>query len=148
MVRAIVPLIAVVMSLFSAKAPTATNYTYRDLTADDRAAIEFVIREQLMAFRQDDAATAFHHAAANVREKLQTPAALMALVRTSYSPIYCPRAVEFGALAGGAGGPVQVVFLIGPDDRAYTASYHMQRQSDGTWKIAGCYLDEIDARAA
>lgn len=149
MVKAVVPLLAIVMSLFSFKATFATDDARaHDLTADDRAAIEFVIREQLMAFRTDDAEAAFGYAAPRIRQKLDTPAAFLDMVRRSYAPAYRPRSVEFGDLTMTGRGPVQTVFFVGSDNAPFVAHYEMERQPDGQWKIAGCFIDSTDVRAA
>ena len=42
-------------------------------------------------------------------------------------------------------GPIQKVFITGPDGKNYIAAYGMQQQSDGTWKINGCSLVEDDS---
>jgi hypothetical protein len=118
------------------------------LAAGDRPAIELVIREQLMAFRNDDEDTAFACAAPRVRSKFASPAAFVGAVRSRYAAVYRPRCVEFGELTMTNVGPVQLVFLIGPDSLSVLASFLMERQPDGEWKIAGCYLEGDGVKAA
>jgi hypothetical protein len=36
----------------------------------------------------------------------------------------------------------QKMIVVGPDGKSYIALY-MEKQSDGTWRIAGCTLLEI-----
>lgn len=145
--KAIVPLLAIIMSLFAPKAiPAADMALPHDLGAADRAAIELVIRQQLIAFRTDDAEAAFEQTSPRIRQKFGTPAAFLALVRSKYAALYRPRSVEFGVLTGSEpGGPVQCVFVVGSDNRPSVALYRMELQPDGQWKISGCYLTTADA---
>lgn len=147
--KAFVSVISLVISLFAPKAMAAPDPAVAaQLTTDDRPAIELVIREQLMAFRNDDAEAAFAQAAPSVRSKFSSPAAFVAAVRAHYAAVYRPRCVEFGKLTMTPAGPVQSVFLIGPDSLSSLASFLMERQPDGAWKIAGCCLEIDGVRAA
>ncbi len=149
MMKALVSVISLVISLFAPKAMAAPDAAAVDqLTTEDRPAIELVIREQLMAFRNDDAEAAFAQAAPSIRSKFQSPAAFVAAVRSRYAAVYRPRCVEFGRLTMTTAGPVQSVFLIGPDSLSSLASFLMERQPDGTWKIAGCCLEVDGVKAA
>ena len=39
---------------------------------------------------------------------------------------------------------VRSLFVIGPDGHAYMAFYTMERQPDGSWRISGCHLVELE----
>ena len=101
------------------------------LNADDRIAIEEVIRSQLAAFETDDGEDAFGYASTGVREKFGTPEAFMLMVRERYRPVYRTRAVEFGRITMSDLGPVQYLTVLGPNGAAFTAMYVMKRQLDG-----------------
>ena len=66
----------------------------------------------------------------------------MAMVRGGYQPVYRPREFAFRTLVVIDGNLIQPVAIVGPDGRRVTALYHMERQPDGTWRIAGCHLVE------
>ncbi len=106
----------------------------------DQAQIRAVIADQLAAFQRDDAQAAFAYASPAIRQKFQTPDIFMAMVKTGYAPVYRPRKVEFRDVVDLYGFPTQRVFLVGPDGVPVIALYPMERQSDGSWKIDGCYL--------
>lgn len=108
----------------------------------DRAAIQDVIRGQLGAFGRDDAAGAFAFASPNIQAMFGSPDTFLSMVKRGYAPVYRPRSVDFTTLTAEDSGPVQAVELIGPDGQAYTAMYTMERQPDGTWRIAACALVE------
>jgi ketosteroid isomerase-like protein len=106
----------------------------------DRAAIETVISGQIAAFGRDDAAAAYRFAAPNIHALFPTPEIFMRMVQSGYAPVYRPQAVRFAEVVVEAGEVVQRVLLRGPDGRAHLALYTMERQADGTWKIAAVVL--------
>ncbi len=87
-----------------------------------------------------DAVAAFAHAAPEIKRKFGTPETFMRMVRTAYRPVYRPRVVEFRDVVMIDGVPVQRVDLVGPAGKSVIALYPMERQTDGGWKTAGCYL--------
>jgi hypothetical protein len=50
--------------------------------------------------------------------------------------------VAFGELTEQDGQTVQEVGVIGPDGVPRVAIYTLERQQDGSWRIAGCRLVE------
>lgn len=112
----------------------------QQLTAVERAAIRTVIERQIEALRQDDAAGAFAFASPSIQAKFGTPTHFMAMVQTAYQPVYRPRHVAFQELRIVDGVPLQQVLLVGADGVPVLALYIMEKQSDGAWKIDGCYL--------
>ncbi len=109
----------------------------------DRQAIESVITRQIDAFRHDDGDAAFAFATPELQTMFGDATRFMGMVRGQYQPVYHPRSYAFGDLADVDGELVQEVGLIGPDGRPQTALYTMQRQPDGSWKIAACRLLEL-----
>jgi hypothetical protein len=87
----------------------------------DRQAIRGVIEAQLAAFQADDGATAFGFASPAIQEMFGDPATFLAMVRTSYVPVYRPREVRFERLILHQGEPVQLVLLVGPNLEVVTA---------------------------
>jgi Domain of unknown function (DUF4864) len=110
------------------------------IAATDRAAIEQVIRDQMNAFRHDDAPGAFAFAAPGTRERFGNADLFLEVVRRRYLPVYRPHGVDFTTLSTKDGEIVQTVELIGPDGNAYTALYTMEREADGSWRIVACKL--------
>jgi hypothetical protein len=110
------------------------------------AEIRGVIERQLAAFERDDAHGAFAFASPGIRRRFGDPETFLDMVRRHYPPVYRPRGVAFGALRDSPRGLLQEVQLTGPDGRAVTAVYIMERQPDGNWKIDGVYLLEAPGR--
>ena len=110
------------------------------LSQTDRQAIASVIESQLDAFRRDDGVAAFAHASPTIRDMFGTPDIFMDMVRQGYAPVYRPQHYEFRSLDDSTAVPTQDVYLIGPDGGPVIARYTMQRQPDGSWRIAGCQL--------
>ncbi len=117
-----------------------------DLAAGDAAAIRGTIEGQIEAFRRDDGAGAYAFASPGIQTIFPSVEAFMAMVRQQYQPVYRPRSVTFGPLVDSSSGPMQKVFLVGPDGKDYVAVYTFERQPDGTWKISGCYLVPDEAK--
>lgn len=106
----------------------------------DRAAIQSIISGQIDAFRNDDGAAAYDFASPMIRTMFPTIDDFMAMVRNGYMPVYRPQSFTFGPLVDSPRGPVQRVFITGPDGASYVAEYVFQRQPDGSWKINGVTL--------
>jgi hypothetical protein len=113
-----------------------------NLPPADRQAIEQVITGQIDAFRHDDGSGAFGYASPDIQSMFGTPSQFMAMVRQGYQPVYRPRSVAFGDLLLVDGSLVQEVGVVGPDGEPRLAQYAMEREADGTWRIAGCRLLE------
>ena len=109
-------------------------------SAADRAAIAEVVTGQIEAFRRDDAATAFGYAAPGIQAMFGDADTFLGMVRRAYQPVYRPRTVRVGDVVVQGGQVIQRVELIGPDGAAELALYAMEREADGTWRIAGCQL--------
>ena len=137
MIRWLLTLPVLLVLTLGAPAPAHADEA---LEAADRQAIRSVIEAQLAAFQADDGATAFGFASPAIQEMFGDPASFLAMVRTSYMPVYRPREVRFQGLILHQGEPVQLVLLVGPDLEVVTAYYAMQKQSDGQWRINGCFL--------
>ena len=111
--------------------------------ADDTAGIRAVIEDQIAAFRRDDAAGAFFHAAPGIKAMFGTPENFLAMVRSGYQPVYRPRSYAFEPLEADAGGFVQRVRVVGPDGGNWVATYTLERLPDGSFKITGCFLTSV-----
>jgi hypothetical protein len=104
----------------------------------DWDAVRTVITRQLEAFQPDDADAAFSFAAPSIREQFGTARAFMQMVREAYAAVYRPRSTAFLAPIRTQAGPVQPVEVTDQQGEIRLALYLMQRQADGTWRIAGC----------
>jgi hypothetical protein len=106
----------------------------------DRTAMRTIIENQIDAFQRDDGTAAYDFASPMIRGIFPTPEAFMAMVRNGYPPVYRPQSFAFGPLLDTERGPVQRVFITGPDGVSYVAEYLFQQQPDGTWRINGVTL--------
>jgi hypothetical protein len=118
-----------------------------DIGAADRAAIFRTIDDQIAAFRRDDGPAAFAFASPSIQRQFATPDIFMNMVRNGYAAVYRPRSVAFGELLRVDSTLLQLVEVVGPDGAPVLAVYEMERQGDGSWRIAGCALYPIDRRA-
>jgi len=103
-------------------------------------AIRQVIEQQIVAFQSGDAVVAFAQAAPGIQVQFGTAENFVSMVRAAYPPVISPRSVVFEDLQRVEGLPAQQVMLMGQDGALVRATYLMQQQVMGDWKIAGCYL--------
>jgi ketosteroid isomerase-like protein len=115
--------------------------------ASDQDDIKNVIESQLNAFAVDDFPTAFTFAAPIVKQVFRTPEQFSAMVKSGYQPVYRNSKRIFGdVFQDGLGRPAMRVVLTGADGKRYEAIYGMEKQPDGTWKIASCVILQIQAQ--
>jgi len=116
---------------------------HRPLSLDDLA-IRETIEKQVRAFSVEDGSIAFGFAAPDLQAQFETPDYFMAMIRAHYRPIYFAQKLEFSAparpLRDDAEMRLQSVFLVDDRGASHKARYLMQKQPDGSWKIAGCHL--------
>ena len=110
----------------------------------DQTAFQAVITSQLEAFKNDDGKAAFSYAAPFIQGKFQNPENFMAMVKKGYGSIYKNTKYSFGQVViDPTGRPIQHVILTAPDGSRHEASYALQQQQDGSWRIAGVQMIEI-----
>ncbi|WP_439529147.1 DUF4864 domain-containing protein [Pannonibacter sp.] len=114
----------------------------------DGAEFRKLIQGQMAAFRRNDAAGAFAFATSGLQKQFQSPDIFIAMVKQGYLPVFQPKDVSFGRLKETPQGPVQEVFVTGPDGDNWVALYSFARQDDGTWGISGCVLRKDSGSAA
>ena len=114
-------------------------------TAGETESREFqrIIAAQIEAFRADDGAAAYGHAAPQIKQLFPTAEVFMDMVRKGYPQVYRPQNFTFGKITEQSPGqPIQPVTIIDAKGKAWVALYIFIKQPDGTWKIAGCVLVE------
>jgi ketosteroid isomerase-like protein len=115
-----------------------------DLPPADKTNVQTVIANQLDAFKAGDGVKAYSYAAPIVTNVFPTVEIFMSMVKRGYQPILTNTKKIFGELAiDSLGRPAQHVLITAADGRRYEAVYAMQKQPDGSWKIAGVQMVEI-----
>lgn len=127
-------ILLVLFVIFGFSAPAAA------LSDSDRATVQSVIDRQLQAFLHDDGATAYSFAAPNIKAMYPSVDAFMAMVRQGYPPVYRPRSYSFEELMEEPGYLKQEVEIVDAEGGFWTAVYTLRQETDGSWKITGCYL--------
>ena len=136
--------IAVLLLLAVLAAGTALLQAGGPRMAEHDAAIRRVIENQVAAFRAEDGAVAFGYAAPDIQAQFGAADGFMAMVKAHYRPVYTARTVDFSGLARAIQEEpemrIQRVHLVDDRGTGHQARYIMQKQPDGSWKIAGCHL--------
>ena len=109
-------------------------------TEVDRAQIRDVITRQLEAFKRDDGEAAFSYAAPGIKSIFGSVENFMSMVRNGYQPVQRWRSFAFRDVRLTEDLIIQKVHIEAQDGSAVTAFYVMEKQPDGTWRIAGCSL--------
>lgn len=126
--------------LFVASAALAHPVSAQD-AAEDAAAWQDVITNQIQAFRDKDARTAFYYAGIGFQATFPNAEAFfVAIIQSGYGPIMDSLTHSFGEykLIGGMG-IVQQVKFIGNDQQLYDAVYQLTQESGG-WRVQGVHL--------
>ena len=110
-------------------------------------AIRKTISQQLNAFQRDDWAEAFAYASPLLQNIFGSPDRFREMVLGGYRVVYRHEQAAFRDLDTSGPRPIQSVFFIDPDGVAYLAAYEMERQTDGTWRIAAVQLIRAKAKS-
>jgi hypothetical protein len=108
------------------------------VAARDARAVRAVVSAQLDAFARDDAERAFSYAAPPIRAMFGTPERFLAMVRAGYPVVYRNAGVTFLAALRAGNDIEQGVHLTDADGARWLATYRLERQRDGAWRITGC----------
>ena len=138
--RALLLLALVAFSLSARAAP--------EPGAADWTEIKRVLAAQRDALVDGNGQRAFSFAAPSIQRQFGDVDTFMRMVRQSYAPLIDARYVEFreGAVIGGD--VVQPLRLVMKDGTVWVAIYGMQRQADGSWRIASCVIAPSTVRSA
>ena len=135
--------ILVVLGLAAAATALWQKAQPNPLPAHD-VAIRAVISEQVDAFRRGDEATAYTFAAPDIQAQFGAPEAFMKMVEAHYRPVLNAHKLSFARrsrnVAAHEGMRRQEAFILDGGGMTHHLDYIMQKQPDGSWKIAGCQL--------
>jgi hypothetical protein len=113
----------------------------------DSDAIKSVIENQLNAFAADDGIKAYSYAAPIVQQAFPSVEIFMGMVKQGYQPVYRNTdRVYSEAFQDPRGRTAMRVVLTDQNGKRHEAIYAMEKQADGSWKIAGCVILEIQGQ--
>jgi hypothetical protein len=118
------------------------------IAAADARAVRGVVAAQLDAFASDDAQRAFSYAAPAIRSMFGTPERFLAMVRAGYPVVYRAASVTYLVPLRSGTEIVQGVHLTDADGALWLATYRLERQSDGAWRIKGCDVQPASGKMA
>ena len=100
-----------------------------------------VISSQVESFLSGDFVGAYSHASDNIKQIFPTVDRFMQMVQGGYLPVLRPGNYAFGNAEAVADNRVkQDVLIRAPDGSDWTATYYMEMQPDGVWKVDGVQL--------
>lgn len=113
------------------------------ITDEDKLAIRVVIKGQIEAFRSGDGDKAYSYASPGVKEQFTTPGDFFNTLKSAYTSVLIPRSMVFEDLKQVMGIITQPVLFFASNGDTVIASYVMEKEENGDWKISGCYLAPI-----
>ena len=111
------------------------------VVAADARAVRAVGAAELDAFANDDAARAFSFAAPGIQAMFQTPERFVAMGRAGYPVVYRAAGATFLVPQRVGDEIVQGVHLSDAEGAVWLATYRLERQRDGAWRIKGCDVE-------
>jgi hypothetical protein len=142
--RAVVALwFALATALAGAQVPVGPTHS-----AAEWEKIRAVVTAQREALVAGEGERAFAFATPALRRQYGSAEAFMRMVRSGYQALADARYVEL--LDGGVieGSTIQPLRLVMPDGAVLVALYTMERQRDGSWRIAGCVIAPSTVKSA
>jgi hypothetical protein len=116
--------------------------------AADWDRIRSVVTAQREALVAGEGERAFAFATPALRRQYGSAEAFMRMVRSGYQALVDARYVELLEGAVIEGSTIQPLRLVMPDGAVLVALYTMERQRDGSWRIAGCVIAPSTVRSA
>jgi len=101
---------------------------------------QLIIRNQIAAFLNNDAATAYSFASPAIQEKFLNQSLFFEMVKRTYQPVFRPGNFAFGRSRVEGDQIIQEVLITGPDGKDWTAIYQLVKQPDGSYKINGVQM--------
>ena len=113
------------------------------ISDNDKLAIRIVIQHQIEAFRTGDHDLAYSYASSGVKQQFDTSTDFFNTLKSAYNSVLIPRSMVFEDLKEVMGIVTQPVLFFAADGDTIIASYIMEKEESGDWKISGCYLAPI-----
>ena len=110
------------------------------LAAEPVDTAQSIIQNQIEAFLNDDAETAYSFASPQIRQKFPDKSIFFEMVKRGYTPVYRPGNFAFGRSKVEGDAVVQEVLISAPDRKDCTALYFLVKQPDGSYKINGVQM--------
>jgi hypothetical protein len=101
---------------------------------------QMIIKNQIAAFLNNDAAAAYSFASPAIQEKFLNQNLFFEMVKRTYQPVFRPGNFAFGRSKVVGDQVIQEVLITGPGGKDWTAIYQLVRQPDGTYKINGVQI--------
>lgn len=101
---------------------------------------QMIIKNQIAAFLNNDAAAAYSFASPAIQEKFLNQNLFFEMVKRTYQPVFRPGNFAFGRSKVVGDQVIQEVLITGPDGKDWTAIYQLVRQPDGAYKINGVQI--------
>nr|WP_306266923.1 DUF4864 domain-containing protein [Pararhizobium sp. IMCC3301] len=114
--------------------------TVGDFSQSDLNEMRVLVQSYLWAISNLQADLVFLTAADSVTNVYSTPEALLRRMAKIHRPVVGGSLVRFDGVSIRDSVPVQSVYIKDELGRQWWASYLLEKQADGMWKISGCVI--------
>lgn len=111
-----------------------------DMSGEERSAIRVVVQSYLWALANQQSKLLFLTASNSVTSAYASPEALLAKMTRVHRPIVAGSLERFDGLKSDGDKPIQGVYIKDEHGRQWLASYLLEKDTSGFWKIAGCII--------
>ncbi|PLK71191.1 DUF4864 domain-containing protein [Rhizobium sp. TH135] len=117
----------------------APVFAQQDTKTEAAGLAKDVIEQQITAFLNNDATTAYSFASPEIKSVFPNAERFFEMVKKSYAPVYRPGNYAFGRNQVSPDGTVayQEVLISAPDGKDWAVYYELKRQRDGQFAING-----------
>lgn len=123
--------------------PFGTPQALAQQQSQSEVMVSQVIQGQLKAFAAGNRDLAYSYAAPSIQRMFPSPDVFMNMVAQGYGALIAPQSYQFESFQENDGRAVQMVRLTAADGTAWKAYYMMQQMEDGSWRIAGCQMEQL-----
>lgn len=122
------------------RVPTTLSPETKAMDAQERSAIRVVVQSYLWALANQQSQLLSLTASSSVTSAYASPEALLAKMTLVHKPIVAGSLERFDGLKSDGGKTVQGVYIRDEHGRQWLASYFLEKDASGLWKIAGCTI--------
>lgn len=110
------------------------------ISQNETSSIRVVVQSYLWALANQQSKLLYLTASTSVKSTYASPEALLAKMTLIHKPIVAGSLERFDGLRNQGGNRIQGVYIKDEHGRQWLASYLLEKDSAGNWKIAGCVI--------
>jgi hypothetical protein len=126
-----------------AASPVSRAAGFSAFSAEETRSLRGTVQAQLTAFASGDYMRAYALATVAIQQQFGDAERFLAMVRSAYPMLINPGSVAFRLperVEADASSAIQAVQLRDRNGKYWLATYQLDKQNEGVWRIAGCVV--------